>query len=145
MNVYSRSHCVRKIVVLLNENQLKEAFELLDQLVSYVGYSSDLCLYLTAASAKHHRAEGVFELGKIIWDQYDLTTSQVVVKAQQLAYELYDFCYEKNFGAIKRAFKGGCRRGAFFLRCGYLKNTASRFSQILHCQTIILLEIAKNN
>lgn len=76
--------CIKKVSSLLAENKLKEAFNLLDEHLLSIGVSTDLSSYFVSASSQFHRMEKEYRLGTISWEQYNIASSQIVVKALEL-------------------------------------------------------------
>lgn len=102
-----QKECVNQVAKLLAENKLREAFSLIDNYLSKVNVVIDWTQHFTTTSALFHRTEKAFRLGTISWEQYNISNSQVIVKALDLTNELCDFLKGKSKADEKEIRSGG--------------------------------------
>jgi len=99
--------CVNQVAKLLSENKLQEGFNLIDGYLSKVNIVIDWTQHFTSTSALFHRAEKEFRLGTISWEQYNISNSQVIVRALDLTNKLCDFLNGNSKTDEKEIRSGG--------------------------------------
>ena len=86
--------CLKNISDLLAKNKVTDAFTILDNNLSNLSISTDLTRFFVTTSSQFYRVDEEFRLGTISWEQYNISNSQVIVKALDLAKEVCSYLHD---------------------------------------------------
>ena len=79
------NNCYKNIAQLLANDKIEEALGLLEEYLSYIGYSTDFTPLYVAASWQQTRTKKEFWLGTITRQEYNISSHEVIIKALNLA------------------------------------------------------------